>query len=228
MVLIEPESRSGAEDGEDVDGAEVAAIVEARLSELEKHVEQLEASRTVLEAQLARVRARRLVRFQEAGAARLWAVADTFWPVCSFRARALRALRAQGLDPSREFPRLVFDQAHYMSQCSTAGPTLAHSIRHYLERGEAAGLRPNAFFDPSFYREMGRAAPDRPGCLLLDFLERGLEAGREPSGELADAFGQLLAAGHQPPRALLELIAPMVEQDAEKTPEPLTQATSQS
>ena len=66
----------------------------------------------------------------------------------------------------------------------TPDATRLAALLHYADEGRRAGFRPNACFDPEFYRRQMQAA-GQTGDPLLHYLRQGLHEGRYPCPEVA-------------------------------------------
>ena len=104
----------------------------------------------------------------------------------------LRARINRELAPMALKARL-FDPDIYRSAGAIAPYT--DPLRHYLERGEAAGRRPLALFDPGYYRANNPDADAGGHALLLHFFSKGVRQGRAPSAELSTLPALADAAG---------------------------------
>ncbi|WP_122466086.1 glycosyltransferase [Brevundimonas lutea] len=69
---------------------------------------------------------------------------------------------------------MPFDPEHYAAQLDRAADD---PVAHYLAEGEAGGLSPHSWFDPTWYRDTYMTPGGRGGPALLDYAER---APREP------------------------------------------------
>ena len=106
-------------------------------------------------------------------------------------------LEAAGPDP---VVVALFDTPFYLEQAAEAATM---PLEHYLEQGEKAGLRPNPYFDPSFYRN---ANPDVAAAdigLLEHFALFGGAQGRAPSAAFDTAwyvatYGDVAESGLNP------------------------------
>jgi len=88
----------------------------------------------------------------------------------------------------------LFDPAFYAPQSGAAFPDAAQALQHYLTQGEAAGLKPNPYFDPAWRR---RKYPGGDGGLRA-YVEAGEAAGEKPCavfepGWYAQTYGLDLA-----------------------------------
>jgi len=88
------------------------------------------------------------------------------------------------LDPARVALILpLMDVAYYWSRVAAlVGPVPAEdAAAHYLSKGAALGVPPNAFFDDAYYRAQ-LSVPLPAGMTPLEhYLERGVAAGLDPS-----------------------------------------------
>lgn len=94
------------------------------------------------------------------------------------------------------FARAVFafnPQAYLDSRPDLAGSGI-DAFEHYRLHGEREGGRPNAYFDPVYYRSRHLPAGWR-GLALAHFLSVGLLRGLPPSAQVAEAIARSGASG---------------------------------
>lgn len=83
----------------------------------------------------------------------------------------------------------LFDAELYRRTYLTRSALRRRPLVHYLLFGERAGLRPNAFFDPWYYRQQLKAAGVRPGWSALEhYAEQGVAQSVAPSTEFHPAW----------------------------------------
>ncbi|MBB4198015.1 hypothetical protein CCR94_05050 [Rhodoblastus sphagnicola] len=73
----------------------------------------------------------------------------------------------------------LFDASAYCTQIGAEFSDPAQLVQHYLEKGEALGLKPNPYFDPVWHRRkyLGDA---RDVSALRHYVEQGERAGQKP------------------------------------------------
>lgn len=78
----------------------------------------------------------------------------------------------------------LFDSNHYVAHNPQLVEAREDPLRHYVTIGEAAGQRPNPWFDPAFYR---KHCPDatQAANMLLHYAQSGEAAGAEASAEFS-------------------------------------------
>ena len=74
----------------------------------------------------------------------------------------------------------LFDDAYYVSQLTQPEPDES-LYKHYLSQGSLRGLKPNAFFDPAWYKD--RYAIDNNIDPLVHYFQKGWLNGCNPSPE---------------------------------------------
>jgi hypothetical protein len=83
----------------------------------------------------------------------------------------------------------LFDEDAYRRTYLRASPFRRWPALHYATIGEKLGYRPNAFFDPCYYRSQIAAVGDSPDGLLLSFYaEHGAGRAEAPSREFDHAW----------------------------------------
>lgn len=93
-----------------------------------------------------------------------------------------KAIRANVVDPYLTFSKLVektglFDAAYYQSQVQEP---LAEPLKHFFTIGCAAGFKPHALFDTSFYLEQNEDVRTSGVNALMHWLSQGASEGRNP------------------------------------------------
>lgn len=114
----------------------------------------------------------------------------------------------------------TFDESWYAQQARNIAKPLSDSglspLEHYVLYGADAGLSPNAWFDPAWYRATYADVASLSGAdLLVHYLKTGIEEGRLPNAGLADLDGQRYLADN--PDVMLYIEANKSEFGADET-----------
>lgn len=79
----------------------------------------------------------------------------------------------------------LFDEEYYRAQVPHAGPD---ALAHYLAVGEAAGRRPNPWFDPAYYRRNNPDVTEAGLGAFEHYCRWGAQEGRQASVEFHTGF----------------------------------------
>lgn len=186
-------------------------LARQRIAELAETIERQRQHDAAVEARLAATERRVLLLMeQQLGlGGPLGAAASEVAAAPTGRTRRLLGFllgRVEPEQPASVFPTVtptvaaLFDTASYLAEHPEAAE---QPLAHYLARGEVLGHRPNAWFDPLFYRERNPDVVRAGVSPLVHYAEYGGAEGRPASAEFdtqwyVSTYPEVRQSGLQP------------------------------